>query len=71
MIIDWIKEGLEVRARVREKVGAAGSGVLSHWATGKPEDYEAMMAKALSDEVRITATANQHVRSLRELLVIG
>jgi len=71
VIIDWIKEGLEVRARVREKIGAAGSGALPDCATWTPADDEAIVAKAMSGEVRITATENEDVRSLRELLVIG
>ena len=70
-IIDWIKEGLEVRAAVREKAGPADPGTLPDCATWTPESDEAIMAKALSDEVRITATEDEDVRSLRELLTIG
>jgi hydroxylamine reductase len=70
-IIDWIKEGLEVRAAVREKAGPADPGMLPDCATWTPESDEAIMAKALSDEVRITATEDEDVRSLRELLTIG
>jgi hydroxylamine reductase len=71
VIIDWIKEGLEVRGAVREKVGTADLGALPECATWTPQTDEEIMAKALSDEVRITATENEDVRSLRELLVIG
>ena len=70
-IIDWIKEGLEVRAAVREKVGTGDPDALPDCATWTPETDEEIMAKALSDEVRITATENEDVRSLRELLTIG
>jgi len=70
-IIDWIEEGLDVRAAVRERVGTADLGTLPDCATWTPADEEALMAKALSDEVRITATEDEDVRSLRELLIIG
>jgi len=70
-IIDWIREGLDVRDALREKVGTADLGTLPDCATWTPADDEEMMAKALSDEVRITATENEDVRSLRELLIIG
>ncbi len=71
VIIDWIREGLEVRAAVAEKVGSAITGTLSDCATWTPDDDEDLIAKAYSDEVRITATEDEDVRSLRELLVIG
>jgi hydroxylamine reductase len=71
VIIDWIKEGLEVRAAVREKVSPADLDALPDCATWTPQTDEEIMAKALSDEVRITATENEDVRSLRELLIIG
>jgi hydroxylamine reductase len=71
VIIDRIKEGLKVRDAVREKVGAAMPGPLPDCATWTSKDKEAIVAKALSDEVRITAAQNEDVRSLRELLIIG
>jgi len=71
VIIDWIKEGLDVRAAVREKVGPMDLDALPECATWTPESDEDIMARALSDEVRITATENEDVRSLRELLIIG
>ncbi|MFO7743216.1 MAG: hydroxylamine reductase [Anaerolineae bacterium] len=71
VITDWIKEGLEVRAAVREKVGASVSGPPPDCATWTPEDDEEIMAKAMSDDVRITSTQDEDVRSLRELLIIG
>jgi len=71
VIIDRIKEGFKVRDAVREKAGAAMSGALPDCATWFSEDKEAILAKAMSDEVRITAAENEDVRSLRELLIIG
>ena len=71
VIIDRIKEGFKVRAAVREKAGAAMSGALPDCATWFSEDKKAILAKAMSDEVRITAAENEDVRSLRELLIIG
>jgi len=70
-IIDWVKEGLEVRAAVREKIGSDDLGTLPECATWTPRNDEEILAQASSDEVRITSTENEDVRSLRELLVIG
>ncbi|HET90831.1 MAG TPA: hydroxylamine reductase [Chloroflexi bacterium] len=69
VIIGRIKEGLQVREAVRARVGAAMSGDLPDCATWTGE--EEIVAKATSDEVRITAAQNEDVRSLRELLIIG
>ncbi|MDO9464317.1 MAG: hydroxylamine reductase [bacterium] len=71
VVIGRIKEGFRVRDAVREKAGAAMSGALPDCATWFSEDKEAIMAKAMSDEVRITTAENEDVRSLRELLIIG
>ena len=71
VIIDRIKEGFKIRDALREKAGAAMSGALPDCATWLSEDKEAILAKAMSDEVRITAAENEDVRSLRELLIIG
>jgi hydroxylamine reductase len=71
VIIDRIREGLKVRDALREKVGAAMSGTLPDCTTWAPKDKKEIVTKALSDEVRITATQNEDVRSLRELLIIG
>jgi len=71
VIIDRIKEGFKIRDAVREKAGAAMSGALPDCATWLSEDKGAILAKAMSDEVRITAAENEDVRSLRELLIIG
>jgi len=71
VLIDRIKEGLAVRDAVKAKAGSAVSGTLPDCATWTSEDKTAIMAKALSDEVRITADTNDDVRSLRWLLIIG
>ena len=70
VIIGRIKQALKVRDAVKEKVGNI-SDALPDCATWASEDKEAIMAKAISDEVRITAAQNEDVRSLRELLIIG
>lgn len=69
-IIEWIQKGLKIRDALAKKAGPV-SGTLPDCATWTPENREDIMQKALSDEVRITATGNDDVRSLRELLVIG
>ena len=79
VIIDRIKQGLKVRENVKEKFLAAYkekngeefSGSLPECATWYSEDKEEIIAKAKADELRVTATENEDVRSLRELLVIG
>ncbi|MBN1849856.1 MAG: hydroxylamine reductase [Deltaproteobacteria bacterium] len=71
VIIDRIKQALKVRDAVKEKVGAGLSGALPDCATWSSDKKEEMVAKATSDEVRITAAQNEDVRSLRELLIIG
>ncbi len=68
-IVEKIKQGLKVRDAVKQKAGAAGS--LPDCATWTGDSKDAMLAKAASDEVRITSTTNEDVRSLRELLIIG
>lgn len=70
-IINLIREGLKVRAALKEKVGSALSGALPDCATWYADDKQAILAKALSGDLRITATVNEDVRSLRQLLVLG
>ncbi|MFO7838558.1 MAG: hydroxylamine reductase [Desulfosalsimonadaceae bacterium] len=70
-IIDRIIEALKMRETVKEKLGSAVSGALPDCATWYSTDRDEILSKALSDEVRITATENEDARSLRELLVIG
>ncbi len=70
VIIDRIKEGLKVREAVKEKAGDM-PGPLPDCATWASDDKEEITAKALSDEVRITADQDDDVRSLRWMLIIG
>jgi hydroxylamine reductase len=71
VLIDRIKEGLTVRDAVKRKLGAALPDVLPDCAVWSSADKQEIMAKAMSDEVRITASKHEDVRSLRELLIIG
>ncbi len=71
VIVDLIKHALKVREAVKEKLGADASGALPDCATWASDDKEAIMAKALSDELRIPATENEDVRSLQQMLIIG
>ena len=68
-ITEWIQKGLEVKDAIAKKAGASGS--LPDCATWTANTKEEILAKAAADEVRITATENEDVRSLRELLIIG
>ena len=71
MIIDRIRKALKVRDDIKKRVGADISGTFPDCAVWTSDDKEAIMAKALSDELRITATENEDVRSLKEMLTIG
>ncbi len=71
VITDRIKEALKVRDAVRAKLGNDLPSPLPDCAVWSSEDKNEIMAKALSDEMRVTAAANEDVRSLRELLIIG
>ena len=71
VLIDRIKEGLKVRDEVKKKVGTALPGVVPDCAVWSSADKQEIVTKAMSDEVRITASKNEDVRSLRELLIIG
>jgi hydroxylamine reductase len=71
VIMGRIREGMRVRDVVKKKVEESMSGTLPDCATWSSDDREEIMAKAMSDEVRITAAQNEDVRSLREMLIIG
>ncbi len=79
VIIDRIKKALEIRNQIKEKFLAAYkekygqdfSEALPECATWYSTDNAEILAKAKSDDMRITAVDNEDVRSLRELLVIG
>ena len=70
-IIETIKEGLKVKDSLKEKAGNEISGDLPDCAVWTSESKDAISAKAVSPEIRITAAENEDVRSLRELLIIG
>ena len=72
-LIERIREGLKLREAVRRRVGGASPalGKLPDCATWHADGRAQILAKASSDEVRITAKANEDLRSLRELLIIG
>ena len=70
-IIDKVQEALKIRDEVSVKAASAISGSLPDCATWTPGNREDIMAKALSDEVRLTSAPNEDVRSLRSLLLFG
>ena len=67
MIINRIKQGLAIREDLKKKAGSAVPGTLPDCALWSAEKKEDFMAKALSDEVRITAAPSEDVRSLKRL----
>jgi len=71
VIIGRIRQALKVRDAVKEKLGTELPDALPDCAVWTADDKESIMAKALSDELRITATENEDVRSLQQMLVIG
>jgi len=71
VIIDRIRQALKVRDAVKAKLGADLPGALPDCATWASDNKEEIVAKAMSDAVRITAAPNEDVRSLREFLIIG
>jgi len=70
-IIARIEEALEVRGRLKSRLGDNVPDNLPECATWTPRDRSDLQSKAQSETVRITAAQNQDVRSLRELLIIG
>ncbi|HRS97755.1 MAG TPA: hydroxylamine reductase, partial [Smithella sp.] len=70
-IIKKIEAALKVREDVKAKAADRISGALPDCALWTPESREAILAKAAADEVRINASANEDIRSLRSLLVFG
>ncbi len=71
VIIGRIRQALKIRDAVKKKLGADLPSALPDCATWASDDKKEIMAKAMSDEVRVTAAPNEDVRSLRELLIIG
>jgi hydroxylamine reductase len=71
VIIDRIRKAIKVRNAVKEKLGAGSTGAFPDCATWASDDKEAIMVKAVSDNLRISATQNEDVRSLQQMLIIG
>ncbi|PKN04450.1 MAG: hydroxylamine reductase, partial [Deltaproteobacteria bacterium HGW-Deltaproteobacteria-9] len=70
-IITKIEEAVKIRDAVKANVSASMSEALPDCATWTPKTREEILAKALTDEVRITVAPNDDVRSLRSLLLYG
>jgi hydroxylamine reductase len=70
-IVERIEQGLGVRDALRAELADALPANPPECATWTPQGMEELLAKASSDEVRITTVENEDVRSLRELLIIG
>ena len=70
-IIDKIEEGLKIRDEVNAKAASSLSGAQPDCVTWTPKSREEIMAKAMSEEVRINAASNEDVTSLRSLLIFG
>lgn len=71
VIIGRIREGIRIRENLRKKIGNVFSNKLPDCAIWGSEDREEIIAKAMSDEVRITAIENEDERSLKGFLLIG
>jgi len=71
VIIGKIKAGLKVRDAVKAAAGSNTPTSLPDCATWSPQTDDDIMAKAKADEVRLTATTDEDVRSLRSLLTFG
>ncbi len=79
VLIGKIKEALKVREAIKKKIldpyeqkfGKGFAEPLPDCATWYADNDTEILAKAEADEMRITAIANEDVRSLRELLIIG
>ncbi|MDO5297437.1 MAG: hydroxylamine reductase [bacterium] len=70
-IIALIKQALLVRNGLRARIGSELTTVLPDCALWSADSDEDIISKASSAEVRITASADEDVRSLRELLILG
>ncbi len=71
VIIKKIEEALKVRDDVKAKAASSISGNLPDCAIWAPKSKDDILAKAAADEVRINASSNEDIRSLRSLLVFG
>ena len=71
VIIGKVREGLKIRDAIKAAAGTAAPATLPDCATWSPQTDDDIMAKAKADEVRLTATTDEDVRSLRSLLTFG
>ena len=71
IIIKKIEEALKIRDDIKAKASASISGNLPDCAVWAPKNKDDILSKAAADEVRINASPNEDVRSLRSLLVFG
>jgi hydroxylamine reductase len=71
VIIKKIEEALKVRDDVKAKTAGRISEPLPDCAVWAPRTKDEMVSKAAADEVRINASSNDDIRSLRSLLVFG
>ncbi len=67
--VSLIKEALKIRDELKEQIGEASSEPLPDCATWSADTEAAFLDKAPS--VGVLSTANEDVRSLRELLIYG
>ncbi len=78
-IIKLIKDSIKHRDQLKdkfqkayyEKYGKEFTEQIHDSATWTPSDDDAIWQKANSDELRITADADEDIRSLRQMLIIG
>jgi hydroxylamine reductase len=71
VIIEKIAAALKVRDNVKAKAASIISGNLPDCAVWSPKSKDDILTKAAADEVRINASSNDDIRSLRSLLVFG
>jgi hydroxylamine reductase len=71
VIIKKIEEALKVRDDVKAKAASLISENLPDCAVWSPKSKDDILTKAAADEVRINASSNDDIRSLRSLLVFG
>ena len=66
-----IEEALKIRDAVKTGVSSSLPGALPDCAVWTPKSRGDILAKAQSDEVRLTVAPDEDVRSLRSLLIFG
>lgn len=69
--ISLIKQALQVKSELQDRIGTELTAAVPDCALWKAESDDEITSKANAAEVRITAAADEDVRSLRELLILG